>query len=56
MAEGTRNSGIYRLKWESRKREWYTMEGGRRVRWNAYAMNLGRGLVDTVGVSLMGTV
>ena len=53
MAEGT-GSGDF--KRERRKREWYATEGGRRVRWNAQAMNLGRGIVDSVGFSLIGTV
>ena len=31
-------------------------EGERRVRWNVYAMNLGGGIVDTVGFLLIDTI
>ena len=34
----------------------YATEGGRRVRWNAYAMELGRVVVDSVGLPLIGTI
>ena len=39
-----------------RRREWYATEGGRRVQWNVYVMDLRREMVDSVGFLLLGPV
>jgi hypothetical protein len=48
-------AGCLDFKRERRKREWYGTKGERWVRWNVYAINLGRGMVDSVGFPLIGT-
>ena len=49
-------AGYLDFKRERRKSKWYASEGGRRVQWNVQAMNLGRGIVDSVGFPLIGTI
>ena len=49
-------TGYLNFKWERRKREWYATKRGSWVQWNVYAMNLGRGIVDSVGFPLIGTI
>ena len=49
-------AGYLDFKRERRRREWYVTEGGRRVRWNVYAMDLKREMVDSVGFLLLGPV
>jgi hypothetical protein len=45
-------AGYLDFKRFSKKRAWKATEGGNRVRWKAYAMNLGRATVDSVGLEL----
>src|ERR1700761_246677 len=49
-------AGYLNFKRERRKREWHTTEKCRLVRWNAYAMNLGRGIADSAGFMLISTI
>ena len=56
MAESVEAVGYLNFKRDSKKRVWYAMEGGWQMQSNANAMNLGRGIVDSVGLLLIGTI
>ena len=56
MAEGTGSDRVPQFQTREEKWEWYVTEGGRRVRWNAYAMNLGGRILDSVGFPLIDNI